>query len=56
MEDRLGVKLLDASSGGARGGASRLTPAAQEFIERYHRMRRGLDEQVKERFLDAFDA
>src|SRR5438874_709636 len=55
MEERLGMKLVDASSGGARGGTSRLTQAAQEVIDSYHRMRSGLDEQVRERFLEAFD-
>ena len=56
MEERLGMKLVDASSGGARGGTSRLTQAAQEVIDRYQRMRSGLDEEVSERFLEAFDA
>ena len=56
MEDRLGVKLVQASSGGASGGESRLTEAAQVFVERYQQMRTGLDEQVQRRFHDAFDA
>jgi molybdate transport system regulatory protein len=55
MEERLGIKLVDTSSGGANGGSSHLTEAAQQVIERYHRMRGGLDEQVRQRFVDAFD-
>jgi molybdate transport system regulatory protein len=55
MEERLGAKLLETSSGGASGGRSRLTKAARGFIDRYHHVRTGLDEQVQERFLAAFD-
>ena len=56
MEERLGTKLVDGSSGGATGGSSRLTDAALAFMQSYQQMRSGLDEQVKERFLDAFDS
>lgn len=56
MEERLGTKLVEGSSGGASGGSSRLTDAAQGLIERYQRLRMGLDEQVHARFLEAFDA
>jgi molybdate transport system regulatory protein len=56
MEERLGTKLIEGSSGGASGGGSRLTAAARAFIDRYQRMRTGLDEQVEERFRRAFDA
>jgi molybdate transport system regulatory protein len=56
MEERLGTKLVEASSGGASGGSSHLTNAAHVYIDRYHRMRKGLDELVQERFLGAFDA
>jgi molybdate transport system regulatory protein len=55
MEQRLGTRLIEASSGGANGGSSRLTAAAEAFIARYQRMRQGLDEQLQQRFVDAFD-
>lgn len=55
MEERLGVKLVEASSGGAAGGASRLTPAAEELVGRYQRLREGLDDLVAERYRLAFD-
>ena len=56
MERRLETKLVETSSGGASGGSSRLTQSAQALITRYRQMREGLDEQVWERFLEAFDA
>ncbi|MBV9546738.1 MAG: LysR family transcriptional regulator [Chloroflexi bacterium] len=56
MEERLGTKLIEGSSGGASGGSSQLTAAARAFIQRYQRMRTGLDEHVQARFLQAFDA
>jgi|ERR1051326_3069163 molybdate transport system regulatory protein len=55
MEERLGTRLVETSSGGAVGGGSCLTEAARIYIERYQRMRQGLDEQLQERFLAAFD-
>jgi molybdate transport repressor ModE-like protein len=54
MEERLGVRLVEASSGGASGGASRLTPAAQDLVRRFGVLRAGLDEQVAERFRAQF--
>jgi len=56
MEERLGTKLVEGSRGGARGGSSHLTDAAHAFIDRYQRLRTGLDEQLQERFLHTFDA
>jgi molybdate transport system regulatory protein len=55
MEERLGTRLVEGSSGGASGGGSRLTAAAVACIERYRQLRAGLDEQVEERFRRAFD-
>ena len=55
MEERLGVKLIEATSGGASGGASRLTPEAEDLVERFRWLRRGLDELVAERFQATFD-
>ena len=50
MEERLGTRLVEASSGGATGGESHLTPAAQDLMRRFEALRAGLDEQVAERF------
>jgi molybdate transport repressor ModE-like protein len=50
MEDRLHVRLVDTTSGGPGGGRSRLSPAGQAFVRRYHVMRAGRDELVLERY------
>ncbi len=50
MEERLGTRLVEASSGGAAGGESHLTPAAHDLMRRFEALRAGLDEQVAERF------
>lgn len=50
MEERLGTRLVEASSGGAAGGESHLTPTAQDLMRRFEALRAGLDEQVAERF------
>jgi molybdate transport system regulatory protein len=56
MEDRLGVKLVEASSGGAAGGTSRLTPEAEDLVRRFEAVRAGLDDQVAERFTRLFES
>src|SRR5713226_2293853 len=50
MEERLGLRLVEASSGGAAGGESHLTPAAYELVRRFEALRAGLDEEIAERF------
>ena len=54
MEERLGVRLVEATSGGAAGGASRLSPVAEELIRRYRRLCAGLDDLLDERFRTEF--
>ena len=54
MESSLGVRLVEAVSGGADGGRSRLSPAAEEFIRRYDELHAGLDELVEHRFRTGF--
>jgi molybdate transport system regulatory protein len=54
MEERLGTRLVETSSGGAAGGASHLTPAAEDLVRRFVALRAGLDEQVAERFRAQF--
>src|SRR5206468_7700038 len=50
MEERLGTRLVEASSGGAAGGESRLTPAAHDLVRRFDAVRAGFAEQLVERF------
>jgi molybdate transport system regulatory protein len=54
MEQRLGLRLVASSSGGAEGGSTRLTPEAYRLIEHYARFAGGLRQEVDARFCDAF--
>ncbi len=54
MESRLGVELVETESGGATGGRSRLTPAAEDLVRRYAAVRAGLDDLVVARFREQF--
>lgn len=55
MQTRLGMRLVETVSGGAGGGSSRLTPAAENLVRRYRALRQGLDEMVRQRFVARFD-
>ena len=50
METAAGFDLLDSSSGGADGGASRLTPEARAMLAAFHRVARPAAGFVTERF------
>jgi molybdate transport repressor ModE-like protein len=54
MEARLGVRLVDTTSGGTSGGHSRLSPQAEDLVRRYDDLRAGLDDLVSERFQAGF--
>jgi molybdate transport system regulatory protein len=54
MEQRLGVRLVAAHSGGAGGGGAELTPVARRLVERYGRFAAGLRQEVDRRFESAF--
>ena len=54
MEEGLGVRLLETTSGGVGGGRSALTAEAVDLMERYRAVRRGLDDLVRDRFRDTF--
>jgi molybdate transport repressor ModE-like protein len=54
MEACLGMQLLETTSGGLRGGSSRLSLAALDLVERYQHLRAGLDELVLDRFESGF--
>lgn len=53
-EERLGVKLVDTQTGGTGGGGSQLTPAAIDYIERFHRFADHLNDAVGARFQEYF--
>ena len=55
MESCLGVRLLETTSGGVGGGgASHLSPVAEDLVRRYHAVRTGLDDLVRERYQGVF--
>jgi molybdate transport system regulatory protein len=54
LEDRWGLALLDTASGGADGGASRLTPQAQELVRRFRQITAGVQDEAAARFAAAF--
>jgi molybdate transport system regulatory protein len=54
MEACLGFQLLETTSGGQRGGGSRLSPAAQDIVARYEALHAGLDDLVHQRFEGGF--
>ena len=54
MEQALGVTLVESHAGGADGGGSQLTPAAEDLIRRYQHFSAGLEEIIQQRFVEAF--
>lgn len=56
IEASLGVRLVTTHSGGATGGGSRLTPAARDYVHRWHAFSADFDAWVAARFRAAFDA
>jgi molybdate transport system regulatory protein len=54
MEERLGMELVVAHTGGTRGGGASLTPEAEDVIERFRRFLQGLEEVVEEHFRESF--
>ena len=38
MEQRLGIRLLETHTGGQHGGGTRLTPAAEEYIQKLEKL------------------
>jgi molybdate transport system regulatory protein len=53
-EDRLGVRLVETQTGGVGGGGSELTPAAQDYVERFRKFTSGLNALVSQRFQEHF--
>ena len=54
IEARLGVKMVETQTGGRGGGGARLTPAARDYIRRFHAFSDGLHALVDIRFTEAF--
>jgi molybdate transport system regulatory protein len=50
MEEAAGIALVESDSGGAAGGASRLTDAARELLAAFRRVSEPVAEDVHSRF------
>ncbi|HEU5014430.1 MAG TPA: LysR family transcriptional regulator [Roseiflexaceae bacterium] len=55
MEQALGMTLVASHVGGADGGGSQLTPAAEDLIRRYQHFSAGMEEIIQQRFAAAFE-
>ncbi len=54
MEERLGVKLIERQTGGKNGGGAALTPEARQFLMKYEKLEKGIQEFVDKRFRAIF--
>jgi len=55
MEDRLGVKLTERTTGGPRGGGTQLTADGVECVRRFRQFTAGLQDLIERRFAEAFE-
>ena len=55
MECRLGYNLLETEIGGLGGGGAVLTAYAKNLIQRFEHFENGLDEEIHQRFMTAFE-
>ena len=56
LEQAAGFKLLERHAGGGPGGGMRLTKQGKDFVVKYRRFRRQVDETVDRQFTRAFRA
>jgi molybdate transport system regulatory protein len=54
MEERLGFALVKTEIGGAGGGGAKLTSEAKDLIRRFHLFADGLEDEINNRFENAF--
>ncbi len=50
MEEHAPFALVERSKGGRGGGSTRLTAEAKELLERYARLKSGLNEMIDQKF------
>jgi molybdate transport system regulatory protein len=55
-EQALGARLVERARGGHRRGGARLTPAGRDFVRRYVRFRRRLDDALHRLYGSVFSA
>jgi molybdate transport system regulatory protein len=54
MEERLGFSLVTTEVGGVGGGGTKLTLEAKDLIQRFHHFADGLEDEIQERYENAF--
>lgn len=54
LERRAGIKFVETQIGGKDGGSAHLTSEGKEFLKKFAKFRRGLDEQIEKKFKGAF--
>ncbi len=54
METRLGEKLVETQTGGPGGGGTRLTPAAELYLDRFDRFAHDMERFVADAFAANF--
>jgi molybdate transport repressor ModE-like protein len=56
MEARLGTKLTERTTGGPRGGGTRLTVKGQDYVHQMRWLTTGLQELIEPQFAEVFEA
>jgi molybdate transport system regulatory protein len=54
MEEKLDVPLVLREKGGTGGGSSSLTPQARDLLDKFDRLRQGLNQSMDEKFAEIF--
>jgi molybdate transport system regulatory protein len=54
LETRLQIKLTERTTGGPRGGGTRLTPEGLDCVRRFRHVTAGLQDLIAQRFVEAF--
>lgn len=54
LEERLGFSLLERKVGGVSGGGSQVTPKAKDFMNRYGRFHKDVEEALERIYLKHF--
>ncbi len=54
MESRLDKNLVERQAGGKNGGGAMITKEAREFLDKFEKLERGINELLDLRFLEVF--
>jgi molybdate transport system regulatory protein len=54
MEKRLGIRLVERTTGGRHGGGALLTKKAHELMNKYNRLELGINRMLDKRYKEVF--